>query len=184
MTDFQILAIPGSLRIGSFNRRLLEELARLAPIGFSVSIFDRVEEIPLFNEDLEAAPCASVLRLWSQVAASDGLVIATPEYNQGIAAVTKNLVDWLSRDPKHALQSKPVAVTGATVGKTGTRLAQQQLRSVLSICGALLVPEFMYIAKASHDEFDNAILSSFMEAVAKWIHKLSERDHPISEQMK
>ena len=94
--EVRMLGIAGSLRRESLNRRLLEAMAELAPPGVVVDIFDALDTVPLFNEDLEspAAP-AAVERLRAAVAASDGLLLATPEYNQSLPGVMKNSIDWL-----------------------------------------------------------------------------------------
>src|SRR5581483_11429227 len=90
--------------------------------------------LPLFDEDLEPATLGgpdAVRQLRAQVAAGDGLLIATPEYNQSLPGVLKNAIDWLSRPwPDEVLAGKPVAVIGASSGRWGARLAQAALRQV------------------------------------------------------
>jgi chromate reductase len=133
----KILGIAGSLRQDSFNRQLLSKMSARSPEGTRFQLVDSLADVPLFNEDLEepAAP-AGVIRLWRKVRDADVLVFATPEYNQSLPGVMKNAVDWMSRDPDRGLRGKPCAVTGATIGRWGTRIAQQQLRTVLATCGA------------------------------------------------
>ena len=144
----KILGIAGSLRQDSINRQLLSKMAARTPNGARFQLFDGLADVPLFNEDLEApiAP-AGVIRLWRQVRDADVLVFATPEYNQSLPGVMKNAVDWLSRDPEGGLRGKACAVAGATVGRWGTRIAQQQLRTVLTTCGAQpLASPALYVA--------------------------------------
>jgi chromate reductase len=82
--QFSVLAIPGSLRAKSFNRALLEYARRSAPASLAIAIHD-IADIPLFNQDVEANGYpAPVARLHAAVAAADGILIATPEYNSGI----------------------------------------------------------------------------------------------------
>ena len=163
----RILGIAGSLRHGSINRRLLEFLAERCPADAVLQPFTRIDLIPLFNEDLESpnAP-PGVTALWQAVRDADVLVFATPEYNQSLAGVTKNIVDWLSRDPEHCLRDKPCATTGATAGRWGTRISQQQLRTVLATCGArVLSSPALYVASGPSSETAQAEMDSFMGAV-------------------
>ncbi len=137
----RVLAIAGSLRRDSFNRRLLNAVVELAPRGMSIDVYDGLDAVPLFNEDLESprAP-PGVEQLRAAVASADGLLIATPEYNQALPGVVKNLVDWLSRGDVSVLEGKPTAILGATPGSWGTRLAQAGLRHTLTACNALVMP--------------------------------------------
>ena len=93
----RVLAIPGSLRRESYNRSLIAAAASLTPPHMSLTVYDSLDTIPVFNEDLEHPSPAGVARLREAVASSDGLLIATPEYNQSLPGVVKNLIDWLSR---------------------------------------------------------------------------------------
>lgn len=138
----RILAIPGSLRQSSYNRSLLEAAAELTPRGMSMSVYESLDSVPVFNEDLEQPPPPGVARLREALASSDGLLIATPEYNQSLPGVVKNMIDWLSRSEEGAgLEGKPVAVTGVTTGPWGTRLAQSMLRQVLLSTQALVLTQ-------------------------------------------
>jgi chromate reductase len=136
-----IVAVAGSLRRDSFNRRVLTALSALAPREMSINLYDGLGAVPMFNEDLElpSAP-ASVTQLRSTIALADGLLIATPEYNQSLPGVVKNLVDWLSRGEPEVLAGKPVGIVGVTAGRWGTRLAQAALRQTLTACGAVIMP--------------------------------------------
>ncbi|MGI8829123.1 MAG: NADPH-dependent FMN reductase [Candidatus Limnocylindria bacterium] len=156
--SLDVIALAGSLRAGSLNRMLIAEAARIAPDGITVSVFDDVRDIPLFDADEEArvpdGPGA-VAALRRLVRAADGLVIATPEYNQSIPAVTKNVVDWLSRpDNEAVLDGKPVAILGTTDGPWGTRYAQKELRHTLTAAGALVMPQPMFFLAKGQDAFD------------------------------
>jgi chromate reductase, NAD(P)H dehydrogenase (quinone) len=136
----RVLAVPGSLRRGSYNRRLLATAAERAPETMAVTLFDGLGAIPLFDEDVEAGGLpAGVRALRDEVAASNGVLIATPEYNRSIPGVLKNAIDWLSRCDD-VLAGKPVAVIGATLGPWGTRLAQHALLPVLHAIGAPVMP--------------------------------------------
>jgi chromate reductase len=139
--SWRVLAVAGSLRRDSFNRRLVEAVAALSPADVSIGVFEGLPDVPLFNEDLESEPPPrGVQRLREAVAQADGLLIATPEYNQALPGVVKNFVDWLSRGDAPVLEGKPVAILGVTPGSWGTRHAQAQLRHCLAACGALVMP--------------------------------------------
>src|ERR1041385_5528316 len=100
VAPYRILALPGSLRRNGYNRRLLEAAARVAPAVLTLQVYAALADIPLFDEDLEVATHGgpdSVRLLRSAVAAADGILIATPEYNQSLPGVLKNAIDWLSR---------------------------------------------------------------------------------------
>ena len=143
-TQHSILAVAGSLRRGSLNRRLLEAAALAAPPGTGVAVYDGLGGLPPFDEDLERETGGGpepVRHLRDLVRAADGLLLATPEYNQSFPGVLKNAIDWLSRPaPDEVLAGKPVAVVGTTTGRWGTRLAQAALRQVLFATGALVLP--------------------------------------------
>lgn len=142
-----ILAIAGSLRSDSYNRRLLDAARLAAADRFVVTVYDALASIPMFSEDLEATTDANpgpVRELRDLVAAADGLLVATPEYNQSLPGVMKNVVDWLSRPgPDEVLDRKPIAIVGATTGPWGTRYAQKELRHVLAATGAYVMPQPM-----------------------------------------
>lgn len=138
----RVLCLAGSLRRDSWNRRLLHAAAAQAPATLQLDVHDALAAVPLFDEDLERHESTGVQALRAAVAAADGLLIATPEYNHAMPGVLKNALDWLSRVSPvgDVLAEKPVAVLGASSGPWGTRLAQASLRQVLHACGALVMP--------------------------------------------
>lgn len=134
-----IIGISGSLRKGSFNTAVLREAARLAPKG--VKIQERsIAGVPLYNADEEEASGVPkpVQELKDAIAAADGLLIVTPEYNNAMPGVLKNAVDWLTRPPSdipRVFGGKPVAIAGATPGGFGTVLSQASWLPVLRALG-------------------------------------------------
>ncbi|WP_280443782.1 NADPH-dependent FMN reductase [Nocardia brasiliensis] len=140
MSDLRFLALSGSLRRGSHNTGLLAALAALAPAGVTIDLDTDLGALPHFNQDLETDPPAAVAELRQRVAAADGILLATPEYNSAIPGVLGNALDWLSRpatDP--ALGGKPVAILGASPSQFGTARAQLVLRQILHRIGAPVV---------------------------------------------
>lgn len=179
---FRVLALPGSLRRGGFNRRLLDTAAAIAPTALRIDVHDELASVPLFDEDLEQSTQggpAGVRHLRERVAAADGLLIATPEYNQALPGVLKNALDWLSREAPHAvLAGKPVAIAGVSSGRWGTRLAQADLRRVLTATAALVMPApMLFVSDAAqwfdadglHDQRQRDALSTLLQAFTHWI---------------
>ena len=135
----RLLAIGGSLRRASTNSAALHALARLAPAGVLVEIYDGLAGLPPFNpdedEDAGAAP-APVQALRRRVENADALVIAAPEYAHGLPGALKNALDWLVAS--EAFVGKPVALINAAPRAFH---AQADLREILGTMAARLIPE-------------------------------------------
>ena len=132
-----ILGLSGSLRRASFNAGLLRAAAGMAPAGTTI-LQGSIREVPLYDADLEAAEGlpAAVQTLQAQLRDADGLLLVTPEYNNGMPGVFKNAIDWMSRGEGLGLfRGKPVAVLGASPGGFGTVLAQNHWLPVLRTLG-------------------------------------------------
>jgi chromate reductase, NAD(P)H dehydrogenase (quinone) len=134
-----IVGLCGSLRKGSFNLMLLRAAADLAPSGTAIEIAS-IRDVPLYDGDVEASqgipPAVDALK--ARIVAADGLLIATPEYNNSIPGVLKNAIDWLSRpsaDSQRVFGGRPVAIMGASLGPFGTTLAQAAWLPVLRTLG-------------------------------------------------
>jgi NAD(P)H-dependent FMN reductase len=139
MANVTLVGISGSLRKASFNTALLRAASELMPEGATLAVHS-IRDIPLYDGDVEAAEGlpAAVQSLKDAIAGSQGLVIASPEYNASIPGVLKNAIDWLSRPPadiKRVFADKPVALVGATPGPGGTRLAQTAWLPVFRLLG-------------------------------------------------
>jgi chromate reductase len=135
----RILGISGSLRAGSYNTALLHAAKALADSDVTLDIAT-LHGIPLYDGDLEQREGlpAAVATLKERIVASDGVLLATPEYNNGIPGVFKNAIDWLSRpaaDIPHVFGNRPFAVIGASQGGFGTILAQNGWLPVLKTLG-------------------------------------------------
>lgn len=133
-----IVGIAGSLRRQSYNLGLLRAAEKLMPDGATLDV-RTIAGIPLYNADDEAAGIPpAVTALKDAIAAADGLVLATPEYNNGIPGAFKNAFDWLSRpqgDIPRVFGGKPVAVIGASPSPFGTALSQAAWLPVLRLVG-------------------------------------------------
>lgn len=189
----RILAVSGSLRRDSCNRKLLETATRCAPSGSRIELFGGLAEVPMFNEDLESVQPLheGVRRLREAVAGADGLLIATPEYNQSMPGVLKNAIDWLSRPlPDEVLPVKPTALMGASTGRWGTRLAQAALRQTLAATEALVMPAPMLFVRDAAQVFDDAgelrdpatreSLHELLRAFSLWIERAGTTPSPIA----
>src|SRR3954447_4811250 len=138
----RIIGISGSLRQGSYNSALLRAAAGLMPSGAEL-VIGTIRGIPLYDGDVEASEGipAAVAQLKDAIAAADGLLLATPEYNNSVPGVFKNAIDWLSRPPADAARifaANPVALIGASPGGFGTVLGQNAWLPILRTLGAEL----------------------------------------------
>jgi len=127
----KILGIAGSLRSGSYNRLALRAAQELLPDGAELELIE-LHGIPVFNQDDELSPPATVQEFKRRIAAADAILFATPEYNYSIPGALKNAIDWASRPyGKSAWLGKPAALLGASTGSLGTARAQYHLRQIL-----------------------------------------------------
>ena len=129
---YRIAVIVGSLRRDSFNRQLAGALAQLAPQGFEF-VPVRIDDLPLYNQDDDNNPAEPVRRLKTEIAAAQGVLFVTPEYNRSIPGVLKNAIDHASRPyGQSAFAGKAAGIIGISVGAIGTAMAQQHLRNTLA----------------------------------------------------
>lgn len=180
-TRFDVALIVGSNRRESINRRLAEATLRLAPADL-VFRSVQIDDMPIYNGDLEAQRPASVQRFTAEVSRAQALFIVTPEHNRSITAVLKNAIDWGSKPmDANVWRDKPVAVTGTSPGAIGTAVAQTHLREVMSILGAQVMGGEAYIqfkpelidangdiAVDSTREFLRRYVENFARLVRRW----------------
>jgi len=146
-----LLGLSGSLREGSYNRRLLGAAAAELPHGVSLDLFEQLGDISAYREGSPAPAAVEALR--ETIAGADGVLIATPEYNSSIPGLLKNALDWASRPwPDNCLRGKPVAVVGASTGLFGAVWAQAELRKVLTYIGAEVIDSELPVGQA-HEAF-------------------------------
>ena len=141
MASTNILTLVGSLRAASINRQLAELATESAPDGVTVTLYEGLDQLPFYNEDIDTAtPPPAVAALRTAAARADAALFVTPEYNGTIPAVLKNAIDWLSR-PWGAsdLKDKPVVVMGSAAGRFGGTWAHDETRKSLGIFGPRVV---------------------------------------------
>lgn len=150
----RVLGLSGSLRSGSYNGRLLAAAASSLPAGVEFEAWPDLEQVPPYNEDSDAArPPAAVAALRAELAGSDAIMIATPEYNHSVPGQLKNALDWASRPfPDNSLRGTPAAVVGASTGLFGAVWAQAEVRKVLEATGARVLDRELAVGTA-HEAF-------------------------------
>ena len=139
--DINVLVLVGSLRAESINRQIAEVAVATAPDGVELEPFERLGELPFYNEDIDVDPAPEpVVALRAAAVKADAVLVVTPEYNGSIPGVLKNAIDWLSRPfGNGALQGKPTAVIGASHGQYGGVWAHDETRKSFGIAGPRIV---------------------------------------------
>jgi chromate reductase, NAD(P)H dehydrogenase (quinone) len=147
----RVLGISGSLRRDSHNNALLRAAAERLPAGAELVVFERLAEIPPYDEDVEVAGVpAAANELRAAIREADAVLIATPEYNHSIPGQLKNALDWASRPAgKSALNGKPAATIGASTGMFGAVWAQAELRKVLGAMGGRVLEAELPVSHAA-----------------------------------
>lgn len=147
----RVLGISGSLRRGSLNSALLRAAAERLPAGAELVVFERLGDVPPYDEDLETAGFEpdAVRELREAVRSADAVLIATPEYNHSIPGQLKNALDWVSRPAgKSVMSGVPAAAIGASTGMFGAVWAQAETRKVLGALGGRVIETELPIAHA------------------------------------
>ena len=181
MTQLNIGTVVGSIRKASINARIADALERLAPPSVAFHRI-RIDDLPLYNQDLDNPPVAEVHRLRQEVRSADGIIFVTPEYNRSIPGVLKNAIDHASRPHREgAWVGKPAGVIGATPGALGTAPAQQHLRNVLACLGmpTLAQPDaFIHVDEGFFSAeglvargADRDFLTRWMAHYVEWVRK-------------
>lgn len=178
-----VVVINGSLRQASLNGRLGRALAKLAQPRLTLTML-RIDDLPLFNQDMENDLPFPVSRLKKEITASDAVLFISPEHNRSISAALKNVIDWGTRPYGTSVWlDKPGATIGTSAGAVGTAAAQQHLRSVLTSLGVALMgrPEAYVVFKENlmdeagnvTDEALHKVLATYVDALVNWIARVS-----------
>ena len=187
MHKFKLGLIVGSNRRESINRKLAQALVRLGADSFDAAII-RIDDLPLYNQDLEATLPEQVVRFKAHIADVDALLFVTPEHSRSIPAVLKSAIDWGARPwGKNSWIGKTAAITGTSQGAVGTAVAQQHLRAVLGDIGAQVMggeayitfkPELVDANDNVTDESTRKFLKAFLDQLAALTGKLSAKIAP------
>ena len=181
-----VIGISGSLRSGSYNTAVLRAAASMMPDESRLAI-ESIAAIPLYDGDDESAHGVpdAVTRLKDAIAAADGLLLLSPEYNNSIPGVTKNAIDWLSRPPNdiaRVFRGKAVAIGGASQGGFGTILGQNAWLPVFRTLGAelwtggrLLVSRAAGVIDANGDVTDEVTRESIGKFIGAFVEHIRRR---------
>ena len=182
-TNVRVLV--GSLRAGSYSRRMAHALAALAPEALALSIVE-IGALPLYNQDLETAPPPSWLAFRSDIRAADALLFVTPEYNRSIPSALKNAIDVGSRPKGSAVWvGKPAAVISVSPGVLGGFGANHHLRQSLMCLFVPVMPtpeayiggvdKLLTDGDAIAVDATRDFLAQFMRAFADWVARFAPR---------
>lgn len=178
----KVVAIVGSNRKESYNKKITAFMQKRYTDKVEIEILP-LENLPMYNEDEELNPPAVVTDIKKKIMDSDGVLIATPEYNHSISGFLKNAIDWFSRVDK-VMVNKPVMIVGCSPGALGTVRAQMQLRQILNSPGvsAFTLPGNEVFIGAVHEKINESgnlvheptiqFLDAVMNNFVDWIQKV------------
>lgn len=179
----KIAVIVGSNRKDSINRKLAKALVKLAPPSLEFA-WVQIDDLPIYNGDLEGNRPAEVNRFTREVAATRGVLIVSPEHNRSLSALLKNALDWGSKPAdSNVWRGKVAAITGASPGAIGTAVAQSHLRQILGVLGTTVMGGEAYISFKPDlidadgnvsNESTQAFLKSYIEQFATLAAKLAD----------
>ncbi len=172
----KILAFAGSLRSGSYNRKLLKVAVEILDGQAEIDLLDlRDVPMPIYDGDIEQSQgLPEGAKLFKQrIAAADALLMATPEYNNSVPGGLKNAIDWASRPPGNPFRGKVVLLIGASPGKFGAARSVLAVRQILNALLAIVIPQTVLLPRADQafDESGNLkealVLASLEKACAE-----------------
>lgn len=191
--QLDVVVICGSLREGSYNAMVAQSLPELAPDDMAIRFAPSFEEFPLYNADIQnsSGVPSEVTDFADAIRDADGIVVVTPEYNFSIPGGLKNALDWVSRLDAQPFANKPVAIQSASPSPLGGGRVQYHLRQLMVFLDALVLnkPEIFVSDVAAKvdettgeltDETTKKFLRQQLEAFAKFIRKVGERQTPAS----
>lgn len=147
-----LLALCGSARTGSFNKKLLDiAVAEARAQGAEVDVVDPklLARLPIYDQDVEAQGWPPLVKeLRERMARANGLLVASPEYNASIPGGLKNALDWMSRSPERLFKEKWAGMMGASPGVFGTARMQPHLRQTLASMGMYVLPAQVHLPRS------------------------------------
>jgi chromate reductase len=178
-TTQKVAVLVGSLRKGAFSRLTANALAALAPASLHLHIVE-IGQLPLYNQDDEAAPPAAWVAFRAEIKAADAVLFVTPEYNRAMPAALKNAIDVGSRPyGQSAWQGKPGAVVSVSPGALGAFGANHHLRQSMVFLDVPMMQQPEAYIGSIDKAFDAAgnltnesmkgFLTKFMNAYAAWV---------------
>ena len=185
MDRYKIAIVVGSLRKDSINRKVARSLCAMAHERLDCDIIE-IGDLPLYNQDYDSAPAQpeAFVRFRKEIAAADGVLFVTPEYNRGIPGVLKNAIDVGSRPyGKSVWNQKPAAIVSASPGSIGGFGANHQLRQAAVFLNMPVMqhPE-AYLSRVNDDSFDvdgclkdgplKELIMSLSKAFGDWVHMI------------
>jgi chromate reductase len=183
VADLKVLGICGSLRKASFNMAALRACTELLPAGMKLEIAT-ISDIPMYNQDVfDAGMPEPVKRIRAAIAAADGILFASPEYNFSVTAALKNVIDWGSRPPNQVFEHKPCAMFSCAIGPLGGARNQYDLRRILTQIWAYPLPRpEVFIGNAASkfadgklvDETTRKFLSDLLVGFKDWIARMQK----------
>jgi chromate reductase len=194
MTNHRVAIVVGSLRADSINRKIARSICAFASDKLACSIVE-IDDLPLYNQDYDAASPPEYVRFREQIAAVDGILFCTPEYNRGVPGVLKNAIDVGSRPYGASVwDKKPAAIVSASPGGIGGFGANHQLRQA---CVFLNMPVMQqpeaYLGQVTDDRFDGDgclkdgplkdLVVSLAAAFADWVDIIVRSRRLLAEDM-
>jgi len=194
MATYKIAILVGSLREGSINRKVARSMCAIRNDNLDCSMVE-IGDLPLYNQDYDGSPDEppQFRRFRDQIAAADGVLFCSPEYNRGIPGVLKNAIDVGSRPYGQSVwDRKPAAIISASPGAIGGFGANHQLRQA---CVFLNMPVMQqpeaYLGNVTDDKFDEAgclkegalkdLVSNLAHAFADWVEMITRSRQLLAE---
>jgi chromate reductase len=177
----RLFGLTGSLRRGSYSTAILRGIA--AALGAEAKLDILEPLLPLYNQDEDGPAAPEAVRAFRDaIAASEGIVISTPEYNHGIPGLLKNALDWASRPHgQSVLIGKPTLIISSSLAFTGGVRAQSQLNETLLSVQAAIVPGPQIVIGGVADKISDGLLAdqpslAFALAAIDRLKGLCQRD--------
>jgi chromate reductase, NAD(P)H dehydrogenase (quinone) len=189
---YKIAILVGSLRKDSINRKVARSICAIRGDKFDCSIIE-IGDLPLYNPDFDANPPEQWVRFRQQVAAADGVLFVSPEYNRGIPGVLKNAIDVGSRPyGESVFDKKPAAIVTASPGGIGGFGSNHQIRqAAVYLNMPIMAQPEAYLGNVSDDSFDEKgclnegalkdVITMLAHAFAGWVEAILRSRQMLAE---